>query len=246
MPNRFKLAIVAAMEREVRGLVKTWPTEEREYDGRRFLFFEHESTVLVCGGMGAVAARRAAEAVIALYHPQRLQSVGFAGALDASLKAGALFVPECIVDTNDGSRTETHTGSGVLVSFPSIAGVQQKEKLAAAYAAQAVDMEAAAVARAAAAHGVAFTAVKAISDGASFNFPDMERFVASGGSFRQASFVLHAAVRPWLWPAVLQLASNSAKASKTLCNELNTANLAADQFPACIQQKGNLNHRGRC
>ena len=50
-------------------------------------------------------------------------------------------------------------------------------KLAQSYGAQAVDMEAAAVARGAQARGVRFMAVKAISDESTFAMPSMDRFV---------------------------------------------------------------------
>ena len=57
----FRVAIVAALEREVRPLVKDWSVREKEADGRRLRFFEKDDIVLVCGGIGAEAARRAAK-----------------------------------------------------------------------------------------------------------------------------------------------------------------------------------------
>src|ERR1051326_5150927 len=88
-----KLAIVAALEREVKPLVRTWRVNEKEYDGRRFRFFEDGEAVLVCGGIGAEPARRAAEAVIAIYSPTVVYSIGFAGALDPVLRVGAVIQP---------------------------------------------------------------------------------------------------------------------------------------------------------
>src|SRR5438128_847310 len=81
-----RLAIVAALEREVRPLVKYWQACKREYAGREFRFYECREAVLVCGGIGPEAARRAAEAVMVLYSPELLYSVGYAGALDPALK----------------------------------------------------------------------------------------------------------------------------------------------------------------
>jgi len=215
-----RIAIVAALEREVRPLVKNWRVVEREHLGRRFRFFENGSTVVVCGGIGPEAARRATEAVIALYQPEEVLSVGFAGALDAYLKVGDIFAPSRIVDAKDGSRVETGIGRGVLLSLASVASVEQKARLAEAYGAQAVDMEAAAVARGAQAHGVRFSALKAISDESSFTMPPVERFIGSEGQFRAAAFFAFIALRPWLWLSVFQLARNSAKASAALCREL--------------------------
>jgi hypothetical protein len=44
----------------------------------------------------------------------------------------------------------------------------------------------------------------------------MDRFIAADGTFRTASFALYAAGRPFLWPKVLRLAQNSAKAARAL------------------------------
>jgi len=220
MSHSAKVAIVAALEREVRALVKHWRVIERDYEGRRFRFFESGETVLVCGGIGAEAARRATEAVIGLYQPELVQSVGFAGALDPALKVGEIFSPSRITDAKDGSSVETGTGRGVLVSAAAIAGIADKAKLAAAYGAHAVEMEAAAVARGAQARGVRFMATKAISDESNFAMPSMDGFVNDNGQFRTGKFLALAALRPWLWRHVIQLARNSAKASRALCAEL--------------------------
>lgn len=215
-----RVAIVAALEREVRPLVKQWSVNEKEHGGRRFRFYERENVVLVCGGIGAQAARRAAEAVIALFGPGLIYSAGFAGALEARLKVGDVFEPARVVNAGDGSSVLVERGEGVLISFVAVASREQKSKLRDSFAAQAVDMEAAAVARAAEARGVRFAAVKAISDEFDYSFPDMERFVDADGRFREGRFAWFAAIRPWLWPQVMQLASNSKRASRSLCRRL--------------------------
>jgi len=222
-----RVAIVAALEREVRPLIRTWRVSERLHDERSFRFFENEKddVVLVCGGMGAEAARRAAEAVIAMYGAKMIYSAGFAGALDSSLKVGEVVEPRRVVNASDGSSIGLGAGHGVLVSFASVASPAQKAKLRDAFGAEAVDMEAAAVARAAEARGVGFAAVKAISDDFAFNFPSLERFVDSDGQFREARFMLFAAIRPWLWPQVARLASNSRRASRALCDRLQKISL---------------------
>lgn len=99
-----KLAIVAALEREVSTLIKHWTRAQREHEGHKFTFFEHNDTVCICGGIGVQSARRAAQAVIALYHPSLIQSVGFAGALDANLHVGDILTPAVVLDARDGSR----------------------------------------------------------------------------------------------------------------------------------------------
>jgi adenosylhomocysteine nucleosidase len=216
-----KVAMVAALEREVWLLVKDWRVSQRDFESRRFKFFENEDTVVVCGGIGAEAARRACEAVITMFHPEVVISVGYAGALAPALKVGQVFVPRVVVDAGDGSRVETATaGEGVLVSCSSVAGVEQKGALANTYGAQAVDMEAAAVARGAQTHGIAFLAVKAVSDEMDFSMPPTDRFVRHDGQFQTARFAAFAVLRPWLWPGLLQLSRNSKRATEALCVRL--------------------------
>ncbi len=220
MPDRARVALVAAMEREVRPLIKRWRAVEREFDGWKYRFFENERAVLVCGGIGPEAARRATEAVIRLYAPVLVQSVGFAGALDSSLKAGTVLTPICVVDAQDGSRIEAGVGHWVVVSAAQTAGVRQKAKLREAYWAHAVDMESAAVARGAQAHDILFVGLKVISDEADFELPGLDRFITRDGQFRTGAFAAYVALRPWLWSRVARLAGKSNKASRALCEWL--------------------------
>jgi adenosylhomocysteine nucleosidase len=224
MNDARKIAFVAALEREVAPLVKSWTAIEREFAGRKFQFFEleNENAVVVCGGIGAENARRATEAVIQLYQPAKIVSVGVAGALDAKLKVGEVFMPRWVVDVRDSSRIEADTekGSGVLVSFSEVASTAQKAKLGQAYGAQAVDMEAAAVAKGTQVHGLSFSALKAISDKNDFAMPPMERYVSVDGRFKTGRFVLYALVRPWLWGSVIRLGRNTNRAVLALCSTL--------------------------
>ena len=216
-----KVAIVAALEREVRPLVKTWRVVEREHGGRRFKFFDDGAgAVVVCGGIGEQAARRAAEAVIALYRPEIVQSVGFAGALVPSLTVGDIFSPARVIDGKDGSSANIENGTGILLSFSSVAGTGQKSKLVDAWGAQAIDMEAAAVAKSARSHGVRFEVTKVISDEFDFEMPAMDRFIRSDGQFQSAKFLAFVAIRPWLWAKVIRLGRKSTKAAKALCRAL--------------------------
>src|SRR5260370_31541265 len=139
-----KIAIVAALEREVGGLIRNCARIEREHEGRNFILFEHDEMVSVCGGIGMEAARRAAEAVIALYRPMLLQSVGFAGALDAGLRVGQVFSPAVVIDARDASRAEVEGGQGLLITFTAVADADQKANLAQTSGGQAGGMASAA------------------------------------------------------------------------------------------------------
>jgi adenosylhomocysteine nucleosidase len=238
-----KVAIVAALEREVSGLTRSLSRVEHQYDGRRFVFFEADEIVLVCGGIGVEAARRAAEAVIALYSPTLLQSVGFAGALDAGLGVGDLFMPAIVIDARDGSRIEIEGAPGLergrqgrssLVTFTSVAGAHQTASLAKAYGAQAVDMEAAGVAAAARAHGIRFAATKVISDELDFEMPQTARFIAANGRFKTANFAAFVALRPWLWRRTATLAANSRKAARVLSEHLKHYRQELNRSPSPV------------
>jgi adenosylhomocysteine nucleosidase len=212
-----RIAIVAAMEREVAPLIRGWKVRTIEHAGRKYSLFENGNAALICGGIGAEAARRATEAVIQETRPARVISAGFAGALDATLKVADVLEPRTVVNFADGARVETNSGEGTLVSYVAVASREQKRRLASAYAAAAIDLEAGAVAQGAVVRGVQFAALKAISDAADFAMPAMERFIASDGQFQTGKFALHVAMRPWLWGSTIALARNSAKASRALC-----------------------------
>ena len=206
----------------MRPLIKSWRVSGKEHNGRRFRFFQNGDVVLVCGGIGAEAARRAAEAIIAVFDPKLVCSAGFAGALEGTLKVGDVVRPGTVIDAGDASRAIVEDGEGALVSFGSVASPAQKLKLRESFAAQAVDMEAAAVARSAEARGKGFAAIKAVSDEIDFEFPAMDRFVDAEGKFSEVRFAFYAAIRPWVWPRIIRLARNSNRASHALCMSLRT------------------------
>ncbi len=216
-----RIALVAALEREVAPLVRNWKTRTGEHSGRSYKFFEKGDVVLVCGGIGPEAARRATEAIIQEFQPSHIVSVGFVGALDPKLRVGDVLASRIVIDAKDGSRTDTGSGEGILVSFGSVAGREQKDKLGKSYGASAVDMEAASVAQGAHLRSVEFRTLKVVSDVAGFDMPAMEKFVGADGRFHSATFALHVAVRPWLWATTIALARNSARASHALCNALD-------------------------
>jgi adenosylhomocysteine nucleosidase len=207
----------------------------KEYGGRTFRFFEKGQVVVVCGGIGAEPARRAAEAVIAIYEPEIVYSAGFAGALDPALKVADILFPARVIDAGDSSSVDTGTGQGILVTFGAVATPEQKVKLGKSFNAQAVDMEAAAVARAAAARGVRFAAVKAISDEVGFSLPGMNHptgFIDSSGEFQTGRFARFIMIRPWTWAAALRLARNSNRAALALSAWLADKNRESLNSPA--------------
>ena len=212
------VAIIAALPREVSALVKGW---ERRETTRNVFVWTRGNAVVACAGMGAMRAVLVCEAAMKTSQVSTLVSAGLAGACDAKLRVGDVVRATTVVDARTGERFETAVvDGGVVVTGAQIASVREKARLREAYGAAAAEMEAAAVARIARAHGLAFRAVKAISDEADFAMEGLERFATTDGQFREGAFALHAALRPWMWGEVMALGRNSAKAVRALTEVL--------------------------
>lgn len=107
-----------------------------------------------------------------------------------------------------------------VVTNGKVAGRDEKRRLAGAYPAGLVDMEAAAVARLAAMRGIPFFCIKGVSDGHTARLPDFNRFLTPEGQFQLARFIFFAILRPWYWPELMRMSENSSKASQALRDSL--------------------------
>lgn len=233
-----KIAIIAAMEREIAPLVRGWQRGTLPSGKRKFLRFERDGVVAVVSGIGCENAEQAARVVVEQYRPALLISVGLAGALIRSLKVGSVFTPNVVVDIADGaeyrcSADGNHVSGGVLVSAAEIAGAEAKCELVNRFHGLVVDMEAAGVARVAQKGQIGFRCVKAISDEADFAMPPMGKFLNVAGEFRSGKFALWAALRPWQWPRIAALARNSRRAISALSHRLQK-DLASTLLPNAI------------
>jgi adenosylhomocysteine nucleosidase len=160
--------------------------------------------------------------------------------LRAGLAAGRVYPVAGVVDSRTGERFTTgpirslaaaapvettdggiHPGSPAhgavwLVTCERVANRADKPSLAAAHGAGLVDMEAAAVARAAGARGIPFHCVKGVSDGPEDRLPDFNRFITAEGEFRLGPFIGFAALRPWTWRPLLRLGAASRRSAQAL------------------------------
>jgi adenosylhomocysteine nucleosidase len=220
-----KIAIIAAMEREIAPLARGWQRGTLSSGERKFMVFERDGVVVALSGIGCANAELAARAVVAQYRPTFLMSAGLAGALIRSLKVGSVFTPSVVVDAAEETEYRctadgNHVSGGVLVSAGEIAGAEAKRELVNRFHGLVVDMEAAGVARVAQQEQIGFRCVKAISDEADFVMPPMGQFLNAAGEFQSGKFALWAALRPWQWMKVVALARNSKRATESLCNRL--------------------------
>jgi hypothetical protein len=161
-----------------------------------------------------------------------LVSFGFAAGIAPGLRAGTLVLPRLVLaadgaihhgDERLRALLRTHLRAGALSEGP-LADVsaplwdaEAKRALRAHSDAVAADMESAALARAAAAHGVPFAVLRVIVDPAERAIPKCARgALDTAGRIRAGGLCRALARRPWELPALLRLARDYASASRAL------------------------------
>jgi adenosylhomocysteine nucleosidase len=217
-----RVAIIGAMAGELKPLVRGWPSSSRgniHFWARRN---EEEEWIAACAGAGQPAATRAFAAIEDGGPIDLVFSVGWVGALKPDLLPGTAHNVSGVVDARTGERFYCDAGAGNrwLVTSPIVAGHEEKQRLASAYNADLVDMEAAAIARLAQMRGIPFYSIKGVSDGLGDKLPDFNRFIRPDGQFDLTSLVLFAILRPWHWPSLIWMGENSRKASRNLRDSL--------------------------
>jgi adenosylhomocysteine nucleosidase len=217
-----RVAIIAAMPGELKPLVQGWPHSSR--NGVRFWAQRNseEEWIAACAGAGQAAATRAFAALEEGGPIDLVFSVGWVGALRAEIEAGAAYNVAGVIDARTGERFHCEAGAGDvwLVTSPSVADEAEKRRLASAYSAALVDMEAAAIGRLAAMRGIPFYCIKGVSDGLTARLPDFNRFLSPSGQFRLGQMILFAILHPWYWPALIEMGENSKKAARSICKSL--------------------------
>lgn len=217
-----RVAIIAAMPGELKPLVNGWPSSTRgniHFWAKRT---EEEEWIAACAGTGQAAATRAFAAIEDGGPIDLVFSVGWAGALSADIATGAAYNVAGVLDIRTGERFSCDAGAGErwLVTSSIVANETEKQRLASAYRADLVDMEAAAIARMAQMRGIPFYAIKGVSDGFHDKLPDFNRFIRPDGQFDLTRMVLFAILRPWYWPSLMRMGENSKKASQSIRDSL--------------------------
>jgi len=221
-----RAAIIAAMPGELKPLVSNragaWPHSTR--NGIHFWAQrnEEEEWIAACAGAGEEAATRAFAAIEEGGPIDLVFSIGWAGALRAEIAPGTAHNVAGVIDVRTGERFNCEAGAGELwlVTNTKVTGRAEKHRLASAYDAALVDMEAAAIGRLAQMRAIPFYCIKGVSDGLNDYLPDFNRFLSPGGQFQLAGFVLFALLRPWYWPGLVQMNENSKRASQSIAESL--------------------------
>lgn len=217
-----RVAIIAAMPSELKPFVRGWPHSSRNNVRFWAQRDSEEEWIAACAGAGQQAATRAFAAIEEGGPIDLVFSVGWVGALTPELAPGTAHNVAGVIDVRTGERFRCDAGAGELwlATSPKVADAAEKQRLAAAYGAGLVDMEAAGVAHLAAMRGIPFYCVKGISDGYTDKLPDFNRFIAENGQFKLALFILFALLRPWHWPALARMGENSRMAAQGIRESL--------------------------
>jgi adenosylhomocysteine nucleosidase len=223
------IAIIAALRGELRPFVthaeaKSWkrlPSAK----GTEVWEYRHADGcwLAACAGMGQTRAAVAFAEAEKIAPLDAVCSVGWAGALDGNLRSGAVCNTSLVIDTKTGERfrpAQWESEAPILVTTPDIADPNEKKRLVASYGAGLVDMEAATIARIALGKGIPFYCMKAVSDEAGAQLPDINGFIGTNGQLKMLPFLVHVAIRPASWPALARLGRNSAAAAKNLAEAL--------------------------
>lgn len=222
-----RTAIIAAFPGELAPLVRNWQHEH--HNGIDLWRWPHRTMddaegewVAACAGAGQTAATRAFAAAELCGPISSVISTGWAGALNRIIEAGLAYSVAGVIDSRTGEMTPAADWREDLwlVTSPIVADHLEKLRLAAAYSAALVDMEAAAVARLARMRNIPFYCIKGVSDALHDNLPDFNRFIGSSGRMNLFRFTLFALFHPGYWHSLLRMGENSKMAAKRIADAL--------------------------
>jgi adenosylhomocysteine nucleosidase len=253
-----RVAIIAAMAGELKPLVGGWERKRRNGVDLFQLRRGDSEWVATCAGAGQQAATRAFAEAEKDGPLSSVFSIGWVGALSPNYVAGRAYWVSGVIDSRTGERFVAEDAGESddafpriqsrdlghqelwLVTSPKVANAGEKQRLATAYGAGLVDMEAAAIARLAGMRGIPFRCIKGVSDGFAENLPDFNRFISPEGQFQTGRLLLYVLSRPWHWPALIRIGENGNKASRAI-RDLLLENLDG---PGAIENRnGNSNFK---
>ncbi|HET9101704.1 MAG TPA: phosphorylase [Acidobacteriaceae bacterium] len=214
-----RIAILAALPREVAPLVRDWPApvvSRREGTS----IWQSDRAIVVCAGMGRERVTLAFQLAESRGPLSAVFSVGYAGALREGMRIDGAHWPAIVIDGQTGERFACEEGEGILITADRVIGADEKPILAARWNADLVDMEAATVARLARERALPFRAVRAISDPVDDYLPELGHFTNARGGFESARFARYVALHPWLIPTTIKLGKRSARASRAVAAAL--------------------------
>ena len=205
MADAGPVAILAAIPEELAGIRRAVPQSGK--------------VVLGCTGDGPRRAAAGAATFLERHKPSALVGAGLAGALTPGLSVGELVASRRVrfevgdVATPDPRLLERALAAGarpgtlITVGRPIVSPVARAALAGADFGEEAaVDMESAAWAREAAARGIPYVVVRAISDAADEELPAfLAQALGTDGSIRRGEVVRRALLEPSSWGTLLRM-----------------------------------------
>jgi adenosylhomocysteine nucleosidase len=253
------IGLIAAMPEEIRPLLRLAGKYSREqFDGFEAYRFSYgrEKVLLVKSGMGLDNAAAAARALIRA-KPCIIVNFGFCGAVKEGPRVGDimvaqrillnmddLFSPQSGIVEEDAKRLtrsladalndrDFRVHGGAFITAPAIRSKVEMARLVPTWVSSPVlEMETAAVAKAAATEGVPFLAVRGVSDdaGEELGF-SISELTDARMRIRIGKVLKTVAGKPWIIAQMLRLAKNSGKAGKNLALALAVLLEDTDELP---------------
>lgn len=235
--EKIDIGLIAAMPEEIAPFLRQLKDVRRYRSGRCNLYRFRTSSVSAClieSGMGPANATDAASRLIADSSPSAILNFGFAGAITPELKVGDIVIADRLLFFHEGLFSEQQWLTSGLPSFGphlqraafiTTSRITDKRSLAGRLPVgikQAlVEMETAAAAKVAAAAGIPFMAIRAISDPADEELGfTLDEFCDKGLNLKIWRVLLTVAKKPWIIPQLIRLAGNSKTAGNNLSSFL--------------------------
>lgn len=221
-----KLLVVAAEERELRGILAHAQHPRPASvgaDWARSAALGGNELLLVANGAGLARAAAAVERAAAAFSPDAIVSIGFCGALEDNLGVAAVVVVTEVTGANGrfhalAPATARPYQRGVVATIDHIAQSAAEKRSLRQTGASVVDMETAAVAACSAALRLPFFCIKAVTDLAGEDLANnLNAALRTDGHFDTIRILGSIFGRPFArLPEMLRLWSRSAQAARAL------------------------------
>jgi adenosylhomocysteine nucleosidase len=215
----YRIGIIAALLGELKPLVNDW---SQQADGAFLTQRGNVAAIAVAKGIGAVRAEQAVAIAQTYGRLDALVSVGWAGGASCGVQPGTAYEVGEVIDAVNGERYATLAVASPikLVTLDHVAGRDEKRRFAESYGASLVDMEAAAVARAAQVRRIPFHCWKAVTDIATEDLPDFNYFLDQEKQLRTRQVAAYALTHPRYVAPLLRMGRNSKSGADALAQAL--------------------------
>jgi adenosylhomocysteine nucleosidase len=211
----YRIGIIAALSGELKPLVSDWA---QQADGAFLTQRGNVAAIAVAKGIGAARAEQAVSIAETYGRLDALVSIGWAGGASCGVQPGTAYQVGEVIDAVTGDRYATLAGASPikLATLDHVAGRDEKRRIAENYGVSLVDMESAAVGRAAEIRRIPFHCWKAVTDIASEDLPDFNYFLDQEKQLRTRQVAAYALTHPRYVAPLLRMGRNSKSGADAL------------------------------